>query len=126
MLTFHQLSRQSFPQNCIPFFSTYNECYFSDLVLGENEEDDHMRCCDEVAHIRACLRLATQASRRDRRRVGTETVFKVNHIAERRDSTESDSSVDDKKEYEEDDDPDIETDQVQADGDESNGLKFDS
>eukprot|EP00604_Paraphysomonas_vestita_P000893 CAMPEP_0174820062 /NCGR_PEP_ID=MMETSP1107-20130205/3626_1 /TAXON_ID=36770 /ORGANISM="Paraphysomonas vestita, Strain GFlagA" /LENGTH=120 /DNA_ID=CAMNT_0016034643 /DNA_START=119 /DNA_END=478 /DNA_ORIENTATION=+ len=39
----------------------------SDLVLGENEQDDFERCVDEVAHIRAALRMSTQKSRRQTR-----------------------------------------------------------
>jgi len=39
----------------------------SDIVLGENEADDFNRCLQEIIHIRRCLQLHTQNSkRRDR------------------------------------------------------------
>jgi len=39
----------------------------SDIVLGENETDDFNRCLQEIIHIRRCLQLHTQNSkRRDR------------------------------------------------------------
>lgn len=41
----------------------------SDLVLGINEMEDFERCVTEVAHIRSCLQLATQNSRRRTRGV---------------------------------------------------------
>ena len=49
----------------------------SDLCLGENELDDHERCCNEVAHIRAALQLATQRSRRNMRAIKTDTTQHV-------------------------------------------------
>lgn len=39
----------------------------SDLIHGSNEEDDFNRCVDEVKHIRACLKLNTQTSKRRNR-----------------------------------------------------------
>ena len=36
----------------------------SDLIHGSNEIDDFNRCVDEVKHIRACLQLNTQTSKR--------------------------------------------------------------
>ena len=36
----------------------------SDVVLGEDESEDHARCCDAVRHIRSALRLSTQSSKR--------------------------------------------------------------
>ena len=39
----------------------------SDLVHGTNDIDDFNRCVDEVKHIRACLQLNTQASKRRHR-----------------------------------------------------------
>lgn len=39
----------------------------SDIVLGENEEEDFQRCVREIAHIRQCLRLNTQQSMRQQR-----------------------------------------------------------
>lgn len=40
----------------------------SDLVLGENQEEDFMRCVREISHIRRCLQLNTQTSIRSERR----------------------------------------------------------
>lgn len=36
----------------------------SDIVLGASDEEDFERCVREVAHIRQCLQLHTQNSRR--------------------------------------------------------------
>jgi len=36
----------------------------SDLIHGSNDIDDFNRCVDEVKHIRACLQLNTQTSKR--------------------------------------------------------------
>ena len=36
----------------------------SDVVLGVDENEDHIRCCDAVRHIRSALRLSTQNSKR--------------------------------------------------------------
>lgn len=36
----------------------------SDLVHGINEAEDFTRCIEEIKHIRSCLRLNTQASKR--------------------------------------------------------------
>lgn len=40
----------------------------SDLVLGENQDEDFMRCVQEISHIRRCLQLNTQTSIRSERR----------------------------------------------------------
>ena len=47
----------------------------SDLVLGENESEDFTRCIDEVKHIRAALRLSTQATKRRERPAYTPKSF---------------------------------------------------
>jgi hypothetical protein len=39
----------------------------SDLVLGLNDDEDFERCCSEISHIRQCLRLHTQNSKRSTR-----------------------------------------------------------
>jgi hypothetical protein len=39
----------------------------SDLILGEDDEEDHIRCCDAVRHIRSCLQLSTQQAKRSAR-----------------------------------------------------------
>ena len=39
----------------------------SDIVLGDDEQSDFDRCVDEVAHIRRCLQLSTQSSKRRNR-----------------------------------------------------------
>ena len=39
----------------------------SDIVLGDDEKADFDRCVDEVAHIRRCLQLSTQSSKRRNR-----------------------------------------------------------
>jgi hypothetical protein len=36
----------------------------SDLCLGEDEEEDFKRCCDEISYIRRALRLSTQSEKR--------------------------------------------------------------
>ena len=36
----------------------------SDIVLGENEDEDFHRCVREVSHIRQCLQMHTQSARR--------------------------------------------------------------
>ena len=47
----------------------------SDIVLGYDDSEDFERCIREVAHIRSCLRLNTQNSRRRTRvAVGNNTV----------------------------------------------------
>jgi hypothetical protein len=43
----------------------------SDIVQGDNEQEDFMRCVREVAHIRQCLRLNTQTSKRRLRNCGS-------------------------------------------------------
>ena len=70
----------------------------SDLCLGENELDDHERCCNEVAHIRAALQLATQRSRRNMRAIKTDTTqhifdFRVEDDNSLSDSDDSSDSV---------------------------------
>ena len=67
----------------------------SDLCLGTNELEDHKRCCDEVAHIRAALRLATQTSKRRIRATKTDSEQSVFGFGAARDSSSgSDGSVD--------------------------------
>lgn len=39
----------------------------SDLILGENEDEDFARLVDYIAHIRKCLQLNTQISKRESR-----------------------------------------------------------
>lgn len=39
----------------------------SDLVLGNNEDDDFHRCVEYISHIRQCLQLNTQTSKRRNR-----------------------------------------------------------
>ena len=39
----------------------------SDLVKGDDEEEDFNRCVAEIRHIRNCLRLSTQGARRQTR-----------------------------------------------------------
>ncbi len=36
----------------------------SDIVLGENDMEDFERCLNEISHIRNCLKLNTQDSKR--------------------------------------------------------------
>jgi hypothetical protein len=40
----------------------------SDLIFGEDSEADFQRCIEYVSHIRKCLQLNTQKSRRQNRR----------------------------------------------------------
>ena len=70
----------------------------SDLVLGENDEDDFDRCIDEIIHIRTACRMATQKSRRQRR----VQVAPSNCVADR----SSDNMVEDGKSGESDDSDD--------------------
>ncbi len=57
----------------IPLFLLTLHAFFlvvydaSDIVLGDNEHLDFERCVDEVAHIRRCLQLSTQSSKRRNR-----------------------------------------------------------
>lgn len=39
----------------------------SDILLGVNQDEDFQRCVQEIAHIRRCLQLHTQSSRRKTR-----------------------------------------------------------
>ena len=51
----------------------------SDLIRGENEEEDFNRCIGEIKHIRQCLRLSTLAqTRRATRRISTDMVNRLN------------------------------------------------
>ena len=64
----------------------------SDLCLGVDELEDHERCCSEVAHIRAALRLATQSSKRRMRVMNTDTEPNVFNFAAS--GEDNDNSVD--------------------------------
>ena len=46
----------------------------SDLVKGEDEDEDFNRCVAEIRHIRNCLRLSTQGARRQTRGTLTNTI----------------------------------------------------
>lgn len=39
----------------------------SDIVLGKDNTEDLNRCVEEISHIRRCLRLSTQTSKRESR-----------------------------------------------------------
>lgn len=45
----------------------------SDIVLGISVEDDFDRCIKEISHIRRCLQLSTQTSKRQKRKYSTNT-----------------------------------------------------
>mmetsp|Transcript_36148 Transcript_36148/g.34195 ORF Transcript_36148/g.34195 Transcript_36148/m.34195 type:complete len:144 (-) Transcript_36148:384-815(-) len=71
----------------------------SDLCLGSSDSEDFDRCVSEISHIRQCLRLSTQGSRRATRSVITNTPgsfiedekkYRAASITE--DKSESDSS----------------------------------
>jgi hypothetical protein len=66
----------------------------SDLVLGEDEQDDFDRCVDEIIHIRTALQMSTQKSRRQTRvqMTGSEEIKYQNHSKRR---SHSDASSDD-------------------------------
>ena len=64
----------------------------SDLCLGINELEDHERCCNEVAHIRAALRLATQTSKRRTRAIKTDNEQSIFDFGERGDISRSKDS----------------------------------
>jgi hypothetical protein len=69
----------------------------SDLVLGENEEEDFERCIDEIIHIRTACRMATQKSRRQTRGHVAPVVFDDSKYDDNdggSDSDKSDESVD--------------------------------
>eukprot|EP01039_Chlorochromonas_danica_P004513 gene4513-4949_t len=71
----------------------------SDLVLGENEEEDFMRCVNEISHIRRCLQLHTQTHIRQGRRGYNKPV-----ITESDGVTNGDDAVDDNGDSSESDD----------------------
>jgi hypothetical protein len=48
----------------------------SDIVFGDNEDEDYERCIREIVHIRGCLRLSTQGARRKTRISQSDTVFR--------------------------------------------------
>lgn len=70
----------------------------SDLVTGVDDLADFERCVKEIAHIRRCLQLNTQNSRRvDRKYVRTrlpESDFDRDDVNNSRDSEDSNSSDD--------------------------------
>ena len=66
----------------------------SDLVKGEEEDEDFNRCVAEIKHIRNCLRLSTQGARRQTRGSLTNTIsFRL--------ETKRDDDYDDKEEDDE-------------------------
>jgi hypothetical protein len=65
----------------------------SDLVRGENEEEDFNRCLEEIKHIRRCLRLSTLAqTRRATRRVDPNELQNLKKDEDYGSSGRSDSS----------------------------------
>lgn len=68
----------------------------SDLVLGEDEQDDFERCVDEIIHIRSALQMSTQKSRRQTRvqMTGTEEINYQNHSKRRSHSDASSEESD--------------------------------
>jgi hypothetical protein len=50
----------------------------SDIVLGQNKDEDFGRCCDELAHIRSLLRLHTQNNKRKAR--SYQSVFNIEQL----------------------------------------------
>ena len=68
----------------------------SDLVLGEDEQDDFERCVDEIIHIRTALQMSTQKSRRQTRvqMTGTEEINYQNHSKRRSHSDASSEESD--------------------------------
>lgn len=64
----------------------------NDICLGQSSQEDFERCVKEVAHIRACLQLNTQQSKR-RMRGGYQSNNNIDNLAESNDyqsSSESD------------------------------------
>jgi hypothetical protein len=74
----------------------------SDIVLGEDRDEDFQRCVREIAHIRQCLRLNTQQSVRQQRTRNYQRQHSSGHIVPVREigmiqETKSDSKYDDEK-----------------------------
>lgn len=66
-----------------------------DLVQGVDEDEDFERCIKEIAHIRSCLMLATQNSRRRGRNYTRPT---VEEQEEEGDASESESESENESE----------------------------
>jgi hypothetical protein len=64
----------------------------SDLVQGVDENDDFERCVNEIAHIRSCLQLATQNSRRRGRNYTKPVVDEEEDACDSKSDSESDCS----------------------------------
>ena len=71
----------------------------SDLVQGENTDEDFERCIREIAHIRRCLQLNTQTSKRRQRNYDT-------HTSATNDDAAADSKYDESEAVSSDDDDD--------------------
>ena len=83
----------------------------SDLVLGEDEDQDRLRCVAEVVHIRAALRLSTAGDKRRVRAVNATNAAPVKSFFDMggSDDDKSSSSSDDEDE------------QAENSGDDDNG-----
>ena len=67
----------------------------SDLLLGVDDEEDFERCIKEISHIRSCLQLHTQSSRRKTRVYTEEIVIKQEEHHNDSKMSDSDDSDDD-------------------------------
>jgi hypothetical protein len=81
----------------------------SDLVLGDNDEEDFQRCVREIAHVRQCLRLNTQQSVRSQRTRNYPRQYSTGQLPTVRDlgmasESKSDSKCDDDQKKRDDDD----------------------
>lgn len=68
----------------------------SDICLGENDEEDFDRCISEISHIRQCLKLSTQGSRRATRSIITNIPGKVEDQKSSRSASRSASIIENK------------------------------
>ena len=68
----------------------------SDILFGVNEKEDFDRCVKEVAHIRQCLQLHTQSSRRKTRTYVVEPRPEFTEVERQQpDNNDSDDTSDD-------------------------------
>lgn len=66
----------------------------SDIVQGKDEQEDFRKCIAEVAHIRQCLRLNTQTSKRKLRNCGSSSSMNLNRFEEQKEYPVEESSDD--------------------------------
>lgn len=75
----------------------------SDIIKGFSEENDYAACIHEVVHIRACLRLSTQNSKRRTRPAYTPKSFFEMEQDEEDEDEDSDSDEEQQEDGEQED-----------------------